>query len=202
MCSHLSRAQAQTIPFIIPGGFSRVMPEATRGLLWALCPTAPRSRRLPLPWHLGTLSCDGSGLALLHRGLRAPNSDEPAPKPQPRACRGHAGNGGCTAEHRSCHKQQGWDVCSSNPRSKRIRAPDESKAELGEEGQRGTRHRWRIKDRMQSTSTQHLAGPTATEAAKPTASIPRMQLRKGKSLSGKSRGKVMLSSRQADRITQ
>lgn len=201
-CSHLSRVRAQTIPFVIPGSFSQVMPEATCGLIWSLHPTAPLSCRLPLPWHLDTLSCNRSGPALLHHGLRAPNSEEPDPKPQPRAWRGHAGNGGCTAKHRSCHKQRGWDVCSSNPISERIWAPGASQAELGEEGQRGTRCRWHSKDRMQSTSTQHLADPTATQAAKPTASMLRMQLRKGKSLSGKTRGQLMLSPSQGDRITQ
>lgn len=84
--------------------------------------------------------------------------------------------------YKSCHKQQEWDVCSSNPRSKRIRGPAQSKvssrANQGEEGQHGPRCRWHVEDREsgKSMSTQHPADSAEpetqqkTEAAKPTAS--------------------------------
>lgn len=53
MCSHLSRVRAQTIPLIIPGGFSQVIPKAKRSHSWAVRPAAPSTHRLPLPGHFG-----------------------------------------------------------------------------------------------------------------------------------------------------
>lgn len=187
-------------------------------------PAAPPTEPPPAPSvALGHPSarpgCGGSGTALLSRILRAPNTDKPEPKntaqgPE-RACR--AGNGVCTVEHRS--------TATSNGNGTFAPAIPDPKGSGDEPGARraaeltGGRRDSTVPDAdgtsrtgcRQSTSTQHPADPAEpeaqhkTEAARPTASTSPSRGRspqKGKSLSGKSRGRLMLSSSQADRITQ
>lgn len=188
-CPHLSHAQAPTIPLIIPGSFSQVIPKANH---------SPHGSPNPLP-------------APEHQTLTNQTQNQgPGPGEDMQ------GTGAVQLSMGELPQATGMGCLLQQPQLQKDlgTCPDQSKQQSwpGREGQRGPRCRWHIKDRMQAQH-EHRAphGASRIRAATGNRSaevhgihqpVPRRSLREGTSHSGKSKGPRMLSSSQTAEITQ
>lgn len=187
--SHLSLVRAQTLPLIIPDSFSQVIPKAKRSLSWSVRPTARPAHRLPLLWHFGTQAharaAPGQGR---HRCPVSSQHQTPTnqrkQKTRPRGQRGRAEQGTGSVQWSVGELPQatgmGRLVHQSQIRRCRRRVEDSMQAEHEHSAPCGSGAAPSRNTKQKRQSLQHLPAHPEDAASK------------RESLSGKSRGQLML----------